>query len=181
MAKRKMSLSKQGVMEIISYEAIVQTRYKDSVGVWTIGIGHTKAAGPPDPTAVTGTLSIADVYRLFVNDVQRYVDAVNRALAVEVTQAAFDALVSFHFNTGAIARASLTKSLNAGDTLTAAAQFLNWNKPPEVIGRRMKEQKLFADGVYSGGGKATVYPADVSGKINWKKGKRIDLTQQGLP
>ncbi|WP_428141663.1 glycoside hydrolase family protein, partial [Bradyrhizobium sp.] len=36
-------------MALISHEGIVLSRYKDSVGVWTIGVGHTKAAGNPDP------------------------------------------------------------------------------------------------------------------------------------
>lgn len=40
-----MKLSKQGAMELIGHEAIVQTRYRDTKNIWTIGVGHTKAAG----------------------------------------------------------------------------------------------------------------------------------------
>lgn len=32
-------LSKAGAMVLIGHEAIVQTRYLDSKGVWTIGVG----------------------------------------------------------------------------------------------------------------------------------------------
>ena len=46
------------------------------------------------------------------------------------------------------------------------------------MGRRKKEQKLFAEGGYSTGGKATVYPADAKGKVMWSKGKRIDLAKE---
>src|SRR5215471_15122088 len=99
-----MELSTKGALELIGYEAIVQTRYLDP-SVWTIGVGHTKAAGLPDPERFRGTLSIPDVYSLFRLDVAKYVAEVNAALkrvGKEVNQAQFDALVSFHYNTGKI-------------------------------------------------------------------------------
>ena len=173
-----MKLSKQGAMELIGHEAIVQTRYRDSKSIWTIAVGHTKAAGDPDPASYDGVMPFKDVFKLFQKDMQKYVDAVNAALKASVTQTEFDALVSFHFNTGGIGRASLTKSINAGNKTLAATQFLSWKKPPEVMGRRKKEQKLFAQGVYSNGGKATVYPADANGKVQWKKGKSVDLAKE---
>jgi lysozyme len=46
------------------------------------------------------------------------------------------------------------------------------------MGRRKKEQKLFAEGTYSNGGKATVYPADANGKVLRSKGKTIDLGKE---
>ena len=79
--------------------------------------------------------------------------------------------MSFHFNTGGINKASLVKSINAGDKKTAAKQFLNWKKPPEVMGRRKKEQKLFAEGTYSNGGKAKLVPADANGKAAVEEGQ----------
>lgn len=176
--KKGRAVSKEGLMELIGHEAIVQSRYKDSVGVWTIGVGHTKAAGSPDPKTFNGAMPIKDVFALLAKDLAKYEAAVNKALKVEVTQPEFDALVSFHFNTGGIAKASLVKSLNAGDRAKAAAEFLNWKKPPEILGRRRKEQALFAKGVYAGGGKATVYPADAAGRVQWKKGKTIDLAKE---
>jgi lysozyme len=165
-------------MELIGHEAIVQTKYRDSKNVWTIGVGHTKAAGEPDPATYTEVMPLKEVFKLFQKDVQKYADEVNAALKVPVSQSEFDALVSFHFNTGGINRASLVKSINAGDKKTAAKQFLSWKKPPEIMGRRKKEQKLFAEGAYSNGGKATVYPADAMGKVMWSKGKRIDLAKE---
>ncbi|WP_170182174.1 lysozyme [Phreatobacter stygius] len=169
------SVSREGLMELIGHEGIVQTRYKDSVGVWTIGVGHTKSAGPPNPVAFLGTMTIAEVYDLFRRDIAKYEADVRSVLTVAVSQTEFDALVSFHFNTGGIRRASLVQSLNAGDRQSAAAQFMNWSRPAEIIPRRKKEQKLFAQGHYSGGGKATVYPADADGKVKWNQGRIIDL------
>ena len=169
------TVSKQGLMEIIQHEAIVQTRYKDSAGVWTIGVGHTKSAGAPDPKTFTATMAVKDVLALFKHDLRRYEKDVNDAVTVALEQHEFDALVSFHFNTGGIKKASLTDSINAGDKAKAAGQFLNWSKPPEIIPRRKKEQKLFASGSYSNTGKGTVYPASAAGKVNFSKGEKIDL------
>jgi lysozyme len=173
-----MKLSKQGAMELTGHEAIVQTRYRDTKNIWTIGVGHTKAAGDPDPAAYTEVMPLKEVFKLFHKDMQNYADDVNAALKVPVSQTEFDALVSFHFNTGGINKASLVKSINAGDKKTAAKQFLNWKKPPEVMGRRKKEQKLFAEGTYSNGGKAKLVPADANGKVMWSKGKTIDLAKE---
>ena len=169
------TVSKQGLMEIVQHEAMVLTRYRDSVGVWTIGVGHTKEAGPPDPKTVTDALEIKQVLALFRKDLKRYEREVNKAITVSLAQHEFDALVSFHFNTGGIEKAALTESINAGDKAKAAEQFMNWSKPPEIIGRRKKEQTLFAHGTYSSTGKAKVYPADAAGKVNFGKHESVDI------
>ena len=51
---------------------------------------------------------------------------------------------------------------------------LYWKKPPEIIGRRRKEANLFRWGKY-GDGYATVYPAFKSGRVNWSKGRRVNV------
>lgn len=168
-----MKLSPAGVVALVQHEGIVPGPYRDSVGVWTFGIGHTAAAGAPDPAKMargmpadlTGT--IRDVVRLFAHDIEKYEAAVRAAVTVEVAQHEFDALVSFHYNTGAIAKADLTKALNRGDRAAAATGFMNWRKPPEIIPRREAEQRLFRDGVYPGG-RATVWQVDGAGKVIWK-------------
>jgi GH24 family phage-related lysozyme (muramidase) len=65
-----MKLSKQGAMELIGHEAIVQTRYRDSKNIWTIGVGHTRAAGEPDPATYTETMPLNEVFKLFQRDMQ---------------------------------------------------------------------------------------------------------------
>lgn len=170
-----MAISSKGLKELAGHEGIVLTRYKDSVGVWTLGIGHTRAAGAPDPRTFMGRLTLAEALELYEKDLKKYVDGVNRAVRVSVTAAEFDALVSFHFNTGGINRATLVRSLNAGDKAKAAREFLNWSRPPEILGRRKKEQKLFAEGAYSNGGKATVFPANAAGKVDFGSGTVVTL------
>lgn len=171
-----MKVSRKGLMALISHEGIVLSRYKDSKGVWTIGVGHTKAAGGLNPEKFTGTLSITQVMDMFAEDIAKYEADVNKALKVNVTQHQFDALVSFHYNTGAIARATLTKTLNTGDKATAAKQFMNWVKPPEIKKRREAEMNLFKNGVYPAP-TAMAYSASSSGAVQWGKGKKVNLEE----
>ena len=169
-----MKVSRRGLAEIAGHEGIVQMPYRDSVGVWTYGVGHTKAAGPPDPAAMPKGVAqpIADVMALFAKDIEKFEKRVNDAVRVELAQHEFDALVSFDFNTGGIDRAFLVKSLNAGNRAKAAVQFLNWSKPREIIPRRTAEQRLFETGEY-GDGFANIYPATTSGKVLWGDAKRV--------
>ncbi len=45
------SMSDIGEAALLSREANKTKAYKDSVGVWTIGVGHTAGAGEPIPRA----------------------------------------------------------------------------------------------------------------------------------
>ncbi|MCV9940894.1 lysozyme [Boseaceae bacterium BT-24-1] len=162
-----MKVSDKGLIEIVCSEGIVPYPYLDSVGVWTYGIGHTKGAGAPDPATMKRGIAtpLKDCIELFRKDLVKYENAVLKAVKVPLKQHEFDALVHWHYNTGAIATATLTKRLNAGNRKAAADQFLVWNKPAELIPRRQKERKLFLDGVYSNNGKALVYTADSKGRL----------------
>ena len=156
--------------------------YRDSVSVWTYGIGHTLGAGYPDPAKMQRGMptnldaALRDVFDLFRRDVAKYEAAVNRAVKVPVTQAQFDALVSFHYNTGAIAKASLVKRLNAGDLAGAAAGFMAWKKPAEIIARRKAEQAMFANGTYPTG-QVTVWQVSKAGKVIWNPARRLSKDQ----
>lgn len=169
-----MRTSIEGLIALVAHEGIVLSRYKDSVGVWTIGVGHTKAAGGLNPETFTGTLTVADVMEMLRTDIAKYEAGVNRAVTVPLAQHEFDALVSFHYNTGAIGRASFVKALNAGDRAGAARGMMDWNKPAAIIPRRTAERDLFLRGVYAGP-YATVYPATPAGVVQWSKGKRVNV------
>jgi len=151
-----MKTSIKGLLALISHEGVVLSSYRDSEGVWTIGVGHTAAAGAPKPSPGL-IVTLRQAIDLFRRDIVKYEAGVNRAVKVPVKQHEFDALVSFHYNTGGVGVAKLTKSLNAGDRASAAAQFMGWTKPPEIIGRRRKEQHLFATGDYGDIGIVSVY------------------------
>ena len=98
---------------------------------WTIGWGATGTDVAPD---TVWTQEECDA-RL-ASDLTRYAANVDQVLGnAPTTQAQFDALVSFHYNTGAIARATLTRKHIAGDFEGAAREFHRWNK---AAGRTLK-------------------------------------------
>jgi len=155
-----MKASTKGLLALINHEGIVLSSYRDSAGVSTIGVGHTAAAGPPIPRQGL-TLTLEQAVRLFREDIRRYEAGVERAVKVPLNQHQFDALVSFHFNTGAVARAAITRHLNAGDKMKAAAAFMNWTRAGGVTGalsgRRAAERAMFARGDYGNIASVLVY------------------------
>ena len=82
-------------------------------------------------------------------DLGRFVREVDQAIGDAPTSASqFDALVSFHYNTGAIFRATLTRKHKAGDYPGAAAEFGKWihnaGKPMKGLrNRRAEEAALY--------------------------------------
>ncbi len=175
-----MEVSTKGLLEIAEHEGIVPAPYFDSVGVLTWGIGHTAAAGDPDPAKMSRAMpsdldaAIDAAIAQFRIDIVRYADRVNDAVTVPLKQHEFDALVSFDFNTGGIFKAQLTKKINAGDP-SAADHFMGWLRPPEIRGRRTAEMNLFKTGNYDANGDAIpIYTTDGKGKLG-----RIIRTMKG--
>jgi GH24 family phage-related lysozyme (muramidase) len=82
-------------------------------------------------------------------DLVRFADEVAAAIgAAPTSQNQFDALVSFHYNTGAIARATLTRKHVMGDTKGAAREFGRWVRAggrvmKGLTRRRMAEADLY--------------------------------------
>jgi lysozyme len=167
--------SNKGLMEIIAHEAIVLSPYRDVKDIWTIGVGHTAMAGGINPVKFKGQLTLAGAIHIFRTDLAKYERRVAKAFTRPLAQHEFDAAVSFDFNTGAIDRATWVETFNAGNRELAIQQIMNWQKPPQIIPRRQKEQKLFGSGHYSANGTAFVYPATKTGAVLWNAGKRVDL------
>jgi len=172
-----MRTSHEGVAEIIGHEGVVLSPYRDSVGVWTFGIGHTAKAGPPDPATMARGVArpLEEAIATLRRDLRRFEDRVNEAVKVSLRQHEFDALVSFDFNTGGIFRARLVRLLNAGDRVGAAEAFDGWQRPPVIISRRNAEKALFRDGVYTNGGMATLYTAGADGRVDYRTGTRVNV------
>jgi lysozyme len=144
-----MRMSAEGRKRLTAREGVRLKAYTDSVGVWTIGIGHTSAAGPPKVTPGL-TLTRAEVDSLFIRDLAKYEKAVDDGVHVPLAQHEFDALVSICYNigpgwfgAGGHQVASFVRRLNAGDRKGCAARILDFNKPPEIKKRRKSEQVQF--------------------------------------
>ncbi|NCC26593.1 MAG: lysozyme [Gammaproteobacteria bacterium] len=119
-----MQISQKALDHIKGFEALRLEFYRDAVGVGTIGWGHTKTALPGQK------ISRERAEMLLRSDVAEFERCVSAALSVSVTQAQFDALVSWAFNVGcgAMRKSTLMRKLNAGDVAGAADEFLRWNK-----------------------------------------------------
>jgi hypothetical protein len=91
----------------------------------------------------------------------------------------FDALVSFHYNTGGIAKASLTRHLNADNRAAAAQAFMGWLRPAAIRSRREAERDLFRDGRYPTG-TIPVWAVDRNGRVEFSRPVRRRLEWSGL-
>ena len=144
-----MKTSDRGVALIKAHEGLRLQAYQDPVGVWTIGYGHTTAAGPPK---VERGMKITDAGAdaILRQDLAKFEGYVSSAVKVPLNQNEFDALVSFTFNLGPgnLRSSTLLKKLNAGDRAGAADEFLKWTKAggktlPGLVKRREAERALF--------------------------------------
>ncbi len=164
----------RGQLALIRHEGIVPGPYLDVKNIWTVGIGHTAEAGPPDPAKIPRGMpadleaGIRESLRLFRADLAAYEAEVRRAVTVPLAPHEFDALVSFHYNTGGIATAALTRHLNAGDRAAAAEAFLNWRRPASIIPRREAERDLFRYGRYPAGS-IPVWSVDRNGRVDFSR------------
>lgn len=121
------TVSEAGMALIRRFEGCRLSAYPDpGTGgePWTVGWGAT---GPGIGPGTVWTQQQAD--ERLAHDVIRYAAEVERAVGhAPTTQEQFDALVSFHYNTGAVGRAALTRKHVAGDKDGAAREFARWNR-----------------------------------------------------
>jgi len=135
-----MKISELGLNLIKQFEGCRLTAYKDSVGVLTIGYGHTKGVKAGQKI----TQAEADEY--LKQDVVTAERAVNK-YKYNYNQNQFDALVSFTFNCGS---GNLKKITDNGNRTLAqiSARILNYNKAGGKVlagltRRRAAEKALF--------------------------------------
>lgn len=132
-----LTLSTNGRKLLREFEGLRLRAYQDSVGVWTIGYGHTH--GVTRGQAIT--LAQADAY--LDTDVKTYAAGIYQYVHVKLNQNQFDALVSFHFNLGPhILRATwLVDYLNQGKWSAAATQMLRFNRAGGVVLAGLKRRR----------------------------------------
>lgn len=165
-------------LEVLHHEGLVRQAYYDSVGVLTWSAGITDASGHKvgryirNPQPMRRCL---EVYLWLLE--KKYAPAVRKAFeGVNLSEAQFAAALSFHWNTGAILKASWVKSYKAGQIAKAERQFMNWRKPASIIGRREDECDLFFDSVWVNDGRTTEYTrVTKSLRPDWGSSKRVDI------
>lgn len=153
------SITARIAAELIAHEGIVLEAYKDSVGVWTWSVGVTDASGhrvgryrdAPQPLS-----RCLQVYLWLLRT--RYMPPVLAAFGDRPPQEhELAAALSFHWNTGAIARAEWMRLFREGDTAAARRSIMNWCRPVQLTERRRCEESLFFGGEWTGNGTAQVY------------------------
>lgn len=146
-----MKVSEKCVTLVKHFEGLFLQAYLCPAKVWTIGYGHT-GLKHKDGTVKRGRkITEKEADELLAYDLNQFAPAVTKLVTVPLAQHEFDALVSFHFNTGALGKSTLLKKLNAGDKAGAAAEFLRWTRGdgkilPGLVRRRKSEKYLFETG-----------------------------------
>ncbi|CAM3509270.1 lysozyme [Agrobacterium radiobacter] len=149
MARR---INAAGLSHIMQWEGKRLVAYQDVAGIWTIGYGHTTAAGIP---RVREGMRISDkeAEDILKNDLRKFEDRVSRLVKVPLTDNQFAVLVSFDFNTGALHKSTLLKKLNAGDYDAVPAELMKWvnaggKRVQGLVNRRAAEAGLWAKGEF---------------------------------
>ena len=147
MHKQPENTGDKGVELICHFEGLKLERYRDAVGLWTIGYGHLILKTEMEKLI---KITTGEAKTLLRKDLRRTEQGVQKLVSVSVTQNQFDALVSFAFNldVGSLKKSTLLRKLNAGDVQGAALQFKSWNKAGGKVltgltRRREAEMKLF--------------------------------------
>lgn len=154
----------QVALEVASHEAIVRQAYKDTKGVWTWSIGLTNASGHNVERYIGNPQTLQHCLAVYIWALEKYAEDVREAFTKPLTQAQFAAALSFHYNTGAIKKATWVKSFNDGDIKSAKIEIMNYKKPAEIIPRREKERDLFFDGKWSNNGTILEYQVNANSK-----------------
>lgn len=144
-----MKMSAAGIDMVKEFEGLRLKAYKCSAAVWTVGFGHTSAAGNP---IVTPELVITkdEAEEILKRDMEQYEEGVRKYVKVDLTQGQFDALVDFAYNAGvgALQKSTLLKKVNAEKFDEVPAEFMKWTKGggkelPGLVRRRRAEVKLW--------------------------------------
>lgn len=144
-------MSAKGIDFLIAREGFKNKAYKDSKGLWTIGVGHLIL--PNESYLLNKVLTNQEVRELLNKDLPKYEAAVNDTILFPLPQNEFDALVSLCFNIGteAFKKSTLAKRINSKlskDEIINA--FSMWNSKGLLVNRRALEARLFTTDNYSG-------------------------------
>lgn len=140
-----MKISEEGINLIKKFEGCRLTAYRCPAGILTIGYGHTGS-----DVSANQTITQERAEQLLKVDLMVHCNNIEKLVKVPLTQAQFDALVSFEYNIGygAFKNSTLLKLLNEGKYRESAEQFTRWvYANGKVLAglqkRREEEKRLF--------------------------------------
>lgn len=145
-------ISTEGLALIKQWEGLRLKAYEDSGGIWTIGYGHTSAAGTP---IVHKDMQITEkeAEKILCQDLRECESVVVKAVIVPLNDEQFAALVSFCYNVGitAFCKSTLLKKLNKGEYETVPTELQKWTRVggkriQGLVNRRAAEAGLWAKG-----------------------------------
>lgn len=140
-----MKLNEEGINFIIELEGFKLSSYKDTKGIWTIGIGSTRHADNT-PVRKGETITKDEVYKLFHITAVDYENAINKTVKTSLTQNQFNALFALCYNIGitGFSGSTVLRRINSKDIEANVRQaWMMWTKNKELIGRRKKEIELY--------------------------------------
>lgn len=139
-----MKVSAAGRALIEGREGRRLSAYRDSRGIWTIGVGHAATGLPPKPYAGM-TITEAQCDAMLATDLAPVESTITKKLTVPISASEGDAMASLGFNIGCggLAKSTVVKRLNLGDVAGAADAFLMWSKPAVLAKRRQAERLQF--------------------------------------
>lgn len=144
-----MAINHRGLELIKHFEGLRLEAYKDPVGIWTIGWGHTGK-----DVFAGRRITRAEAEQILKDDLAEHEACVEENVSVPLTADRFAALVSFAFNVGNrnFKSSTLRRKLNGKDYAGAADEFLRWVygtsgrrkiKLNGLVRRRGQERNLF--------------------------------------
>jgi lysozyme len=148
-----MHMSVEGIDALLKkFEGCKLKAYKCPAGIWTIGYGHTSAAGAPE--VVQGmTITQVEANDILRRDLVKYEKGVEALVKQPLTQNQFDVLVDFAYNAGAgaLKSSTLLKKINAGEFDAVPAELMKWTKGggkvlPGLVRRRQAESTWWSSG-----------------------------------
>ena len=140
----KMNISEEGLALIKKFEGCELEAYQDSVGVWTIGYGHTKDVKEGNK------INKDEAEHLLAEEMPEYEGYINDMVEVPLNQCQFDALVCWVYNLGPtnLKNSTLLTVLNQERYNDVPREIKRWNKAggevlKGLVRRREAEALLF--------------------------------------
>ena len=175
----KMTGGDKDVMEMIKVHEGVRTKpYKDSLGLWTIGVGHLIGDGKSLPPEWNRELSMQEVDELFAKDYAQHKQMAMKTpgwdKANETGQAA---MIDLAFNMGGNwykKWPSTAKALEAGDFDKAADGLKDSKWYQQVKGRAVKIVSMIREGSKENSASEALKKQELPATLNSTTGTQID-------